>query len=120
MGDFTALIWIGVAIVAGGIAVAMFSMASMVGTAQKAAQARVESEVQSHDVASRLRDVALERQKSGFVADPTTEFERNLKIDGLAMMLQSQNIQMPDSLRQLLSFLTVDELQEMLDAASLN
>lgn len=119
MGDFTVVIWIGVAIIAGGVAVAMFSMAGMVGSAQKAVQARADSEGQSYDVASRLRAVALERQKTGFVPDPSTEFERNLKIDGIAMILQSQSMQMPDTLRHLLSFLTVDELQEMLDAANL-
>ena len=102
----------------GGIAIAMFSMSSMVGKAQKDVQAGIQNAKKGEEVGTRLRAVALERQKSGFVPDPVTEFERTLMIDSLAMKMKQVNIEMPVSYRQLLNYLTIEELQESLDVAN--
>jgi hypothetical protein len=117
------VILIGIVLTFGGIAVAASTMASMLGTAQKQAQANaVANEIidrQVADVATRLREVALERQKSGNIPDPETEFERTLNIDSIAIAMSQQGIEMPGSYRTLLSHLTIDELKEILSYASL-
>ena len=112
------IIWIGVAIMFGGIAIAFFSMSSMVGQVQKQVEANVESAKKGEEVGARLRAVALERQKAGYEPDPTTQFERTLLIDGLAVQMQRVNVELPDSYRQLLNYLTIEELQEAVDAAN--
>jgi hypothetical protein len=128
MGIANAIIWIGIAIIAGGFAIAMFSMAGMVGKAEKAAQAnasRMRAAVQANEiegkraeeVGERLRTVALVRQKADLVPDAESQFERTLMIDSISLKMKQLGVDLPDSYRTLLNYLTLDELQEALEFA---
>lgn len=128
MGIANVIIWIGIAIIAGGFAIAMFSMAGMVGKAEKAAQAnasRMRAVAQANEiigmhaeeVGERLRTVALQRQKAGVVPDAESQFERTLQIDSISMKMKQLGVDLPDSYRTLLNYLTLDELQEALEFA---
>jgi hypothetical protein len=55
----------------------------------------------------------LERQRNGYIPDPKTEFERNLLIDGIAMKMKQHGMEMPQTLRTLFGYMTVEELKEI-------
>lgn len=65
----------------------------------------------------RMRSVALHRMQNGYQPDGATQFERRLRVDGIATRLQAAGTSMPDSFRALLEFLTVDGLRETIEAA---
>ncbi|MBQ9917125.1 MAG: hypothetical protein IJO71_07995 [Microbacterium sp.] len=69
-------------------------------------------------VGERLRSVALDRMQNGYRPDGDTQFERRLLVDGIAMRFQAAGSSMPDSFRELLGFLTVDELREAIELLS--
>lgn len=66
----------------------------------------------------RMRSVALHRMQNGYQPDGATQFERRLLVDGIAMQFRAAGTSMPDSFRELLEFLTVDELRETIELLS--
>lgn len=108
--------WIGIAIVVVGVFVFLWQLAGLpekaVNEVAAARQQAVREAEQAGYAAERYRQIALQRMRDG--AKPVgNEFERQLAIDGMGMRFQLAGTAMPDTLRELFSYLTLDELQAM-------
>lgn len=110
--------FVGIGIIVVGVGVFIYRMAlipeQIIEQAQEEQQRAAAEAAVTRDRAFAHREIALGRMKAGYIPDPATAFERQLAIDGMAMAFQSAGLTMPDSLRQLLNYLTVDELREAL------
>ena len=68
------------------------------------------------DEGERLRAIALQRREHGYIPDAATQLERDTLVDGFAARMQLSGLAMPDSLRELLGYLTKDELEHLVDS----
>ena len=109
---------LGIGVIFAGVAIFIYRITRIPEQIIEHAQAQHEqAESQAaatQDRGSALREVALHRMKTGYIPDPDTAFERQIAIDGMAIALQAAGLTMPDSLRQLLDYLTLDELRDAL------
>lgn len=116
------LILLGLAVIAFGIACGLIFVMQQYRTVDRSLVTAEDRTFTTGEEAlflgERLRSVALDRMRNGYQPDGATQFERRLLVDGIAMRFQAAGSSMPDSFRELLEFLTVDELRETIELLS--